>query len=174
MAHGLVAKNRIFSFLLEENKDLYIYSYIVYTMSTIERIVIRQVSRPSHENTKEIIEWFCEVFDLADKGNELEPAIFKEIVSNSMQGGGITSKELTEELDMPRSTVIYHLNRFIYTGLVTRKGRKYYLRSEDLASTIEDIQADMFREFGRMISLAQRMDEMLEVEHNARRKGKRK
>ncbi len=143
-------------------------------MPIIERIVIRQVNRPSKEDINKIIEWFCEVFDLANKGNELEPAIFREIVSSSMQGDGVTSKELTKELDMPRSTVIYHLNRFIDTGLVVRKGRMYQLRSEDLASTIEDIQADMFREFGRMISLAQRMDEMLEVESHARRKGKRR
>ncbi len=142
-------------------------------MPVVERIVIKQVSRPGKDDVNEIIEWFCEVFDLANKGNDLEPAIFKEIVSNSMKGEGITSRELTSELEMPRSTVIYHLNRFIDTGLVIRKGRKYQLRSEDLASTIEEIQADMFREFGRMISLAQRMDEMIEVEGNARRKGRR-
>lgn len=141
-------------------------------MSITGRIAIRQVNRPNRESMGEIIEWFCEVFDLADKDNELEPAIFKEIVSNSMKEGGITSKELTDELDMPRSTVIYHLNRFIDTGLVVRKGRKYQLRAGDLASTIEDIQSDMLREFGRMIGLAQKMDEMIEVESHARRKGK--
>ena len=142
-------------------------------MSSIERIVIRQVSRPDKENVKEIIEWFCEVFDLSDKGNELEPALLREIVSNSMKGDGVTSKDLTKDLAMPRSTVIYHLNRFIYTGLVIRKGRRYYLRSEDLASTIEEIQADMFREFGRMINLAQRMAEMIEVRGQGRRKEKK-
>ncbi len=143
-------------------------------MSSIERIVIRQVGRPNKENVKEIVEWFCEVFDLANKGDGIEPAMFKEIVSNSMNGSGITSKDLTKDLDMPRSTVIYHLNRFIYTGLVIRKGRRYYLRSDDLVSTIEEIQADMFREFGRMITLAQRMDDILEGEEHARRKGKRR
>ncbi len=142
-------------------------------MSMIERIVIRQVNRPSSENAKEVIEWFCEVFDLSDGGDDIEPTIFQEIVSNSMSGDGVTSKELTEELDMPRSTVIYHLNRFIDTGLVIRRGRKYYLRSEDLASTIEDIQADMFREFGRMIDVAQRMNNTHEVESRYKKNGKR-
>jgi predicted transcriptional regulator len=142
-------------------------------MSAIEKIVIRQVNRPGKEDINNILEWFCEVFDLAGKGDEIEPAIFKEIVSNSMEGGGVTSKDLTEELNMPRSTVIYHLNRFIYTGLVIRRGRKYYLRSEDLPSTLEEIQADMSREFVRMINMAQRMNEIFEEDIHARRKGKR-
>ena len=141
-------------------------------MTSIERIVIKSVNRPQREDIDNISTWFCEVFDLGNKNDELEPMLLKEIIINSINGSGVTSKELNKKLELPRSTVIYHLNRFIYSGLIIRKGRKYYLRSDDLASTIEDIQAEMFREFNRLIDLAQRMDDMLEVDYNGRRRGR--
>ncbi len=143
-------------------------------MANITRIVIKSVGRPHIENFDNLTMWFCEVFDLGNKNDELEPKILKEILINSINGNGVTSKELNKKLGLPRSTVIYHLNRFIYSGLVIRRARRYYLRSDDLASTIEDIQAEMFREFNRLINLAERMDNILEVDNNVRRGKERK
>ncbi|MGC8479526.1 MAG: hypothetical protein ACP5M9_02565 [Candidatus Micrarchaeia archaeon] len=143
-------------------------------MGNIERIAIRVVGRPQKDDLDHLSTWFCEVFDLSDKDNNIEPLMLKKLIMKSISGDGITSKELKKDLDTPRSTVIYHLNRFIYAGLIIRKGRKYYLRSDDLTSTIEDIQAEMVREFDRVINLAQKMDSILEVGKNGRRKDRYK
>ncbi len=143
-------------------------------MANREKLVIRQVSRPGKNDPDALLEWFCEVFNLSNKGDAMEPALLKEIMGSSVNGEGVTSKGLNERLDVPRSTVIYHLNQFISTGLVIRRGRRYYLRSDDLASTLEEMQADMEREFSRMIDFAQRMDEIFEGNTNARRKEKQR
>lgn len=143
-------------------------------MASIEKIVIKSVTKPEKEDIDYLSMWFCKVFDLNNKENEIEPAILKELIIKSASGEGVTSKELNKELSVPRSTVIYHLNRFIDAGLIIRKGTKYYLRSDDLASTIEDIQAEMFREFNRLIGLAQRMDNILEVGINGRGKERKR
>ncbi len=143
-------------------------------MSNTSKLVIKTLNRPSRGGEEELIEWFCDVFDLAGKNNDLEPGLLKEIAGSSIEGSGVTSMELKQRLDTPRSTVIYHLNRFIYSGLVIRKGRKYYLRSNDMTSTMEELQSEMLREFSRLIEFAHRLDNMMEEEINAREQKRRK
>ncbi len=142
-------------------------------MSNVEKIVVRTVSRPAKEDIDNLSEWFCEVFDLSGRGDETEPGMLKEIVEKSINGEGITSKALNKKLSVPRSTVIYHLNRLIYTGLIIRRGRRYYLRSGDMESTIEDIRSDMFREFEKMLGFAERLDRIVVGENVAGRRRKR-
>ncbi len=142
-------------------------------MAVEERIVLRYVGRPPSTDMKELTDWFIKVFDLGGKEDGLEPSIFKEIIANNTGGNGVTSKALTKKLDVPRSTVIYHLNRLIYSGLVVRKSTRYYLRSEDMHGTIEELHADMEREFSRMMQFADMMDKMFEDSIYARRKQKR-
>ena len=138
-------------------------------MSSEERIVIRSVAKPQKESAEALMDWFFDVFDL-NKGNDAEPAIFREIVNNSINGKGTTSIMLTKKLKIPRSTAIYHLNRFISSGLVARKGTRYYLRAGDMTSTIAYLQADMLREFGRMMQFAEKMDDIFWGEVSVRRK----
>lgn len=142
-------------------------------MASEEKIVLRSVSRPSNTDIKELTDWFMKVFDLAGKNDPIEPVMFKMIIANNTEGNGVTSKMLNKELDVPRSTVIYHLNRFIYSGLVVRKGRKYYLRSENMHGTIEELRADIEREFSRMMQFADMMDKLFEENAYARRRSKR-
>lgn len=141
-------------------------------MASGEKIVLNTVSRPTKADVEELTEWFCRVFGLGVKG--LEPAMLKEIIENTNEGEGITSKDLNRKLEVPRTTVIYHLNRFIYSGIVVRKGRRYFLRSEDMESTIEELQADMEREFNRMLEFAQKMDELIESDVHGRRRARKR
>ncbi len=140
-------------------------------MASGEKIVLKAVNKPAKADVEELTEWFCKVFDFGGKG--LEPAMLKEIIENTTEGDGITSKDLNRKLEVPRTTVIYHLNRFIYSGIVVRKGRRYFLRSQDMQSTIEELQADMEREFNRMLEFAQKMDELIESDMHGRRKARK-
>jgi len=141
-------------------------------MVTEERIAIKQVNKPTKDGVDALVLWFCESLDLSDKDN-LEPTMLKEIINTSMKGNGVTSMELKVMLDTPRTTVIYHLNRFINSGIVVRKGRKYCLRSIDMASTLEELQGDMEREFGRLIEFAEKMDVMFESDVYGRKRAKK-
>ncbi len=144
-------------------------------MSNTGRLIIKTVSRPIKEGEGDLLEWFCDVFGLAGRNSRFEPEILKEIVGSSIKGEGVTSKDLNKRLERPRSTVIYHLNRFIYSGLVVRKGRKYYLRSMDMENTIKELQSEMLIEFNRIMEFAERLDRIMEEDlHDERqRKGKR-
>jgi predicted transcriptional regulator len=137
-------------------------------MSSGDKIIIKTVGKPSERgDAAELVDWFCRVFGLSGEKSEIEPVLLKEIIQTSMHGDGTTSKVLNQKLKLPRSTVIYHLNRFIYSGLVIRRGRKYYLRSEDMESTLEELQNEIDREFGRMMEFAQRMDSLFEGNSDA-------
>ncbi|MGC8662573.1 MAG: hypothetical protein ACP5RT_02185 [Candidatus Micrarchaeia archaeon] len=134
-------------------------------MPAEERLIIKPLAKPLKETPSELMRWFCKALDLEDK---VEPEILKNIVSRSISGEGITSKELCDWLEIPRTTVIYHLNRFISSGLIIRKGRKYFLRSMSMEDTIADIQADMLREFGRLLEFAEKFDELVTREFYGR------
>ncbi len=143
-------------------------------MASEEKIVVRQIGRPHKENADALLVWFCESLDLSGNKDIMGPEMLREIINGSMNGNGVTSKELNWKLNVPRTTVIYHLNRFIYSGIVIRRGRRYYLRSEDMKSTLQELQADMIREFQRMMDMAQKLDGILEDETYARRRRAKK
>jgi hypothetical protein len=136
--------------------------YIILSMGVTEKIVIKTVNRPDGKDIEALSGWFCKVFDLSNGRSAIEPLILQEIANTSLKGDGTTSKMLNKKLSVPRSTVIYHLNRFIYSGLVIRRGRKYFLRSNDMVSTLEDLQGEILREFSRLIEFAEKMDEIIE------------
>ena len=130
-------------------------------MANEEKIVVRQIQKPQKENVDTLVSWFLESLDLSEKDDSMEPEMLKEIIGANFEGSGITSMELHVRLDAPRTTVIYHLNRFINSGLVVRKGRKYFLRATDMESTFEEMQADMMREFNRIMEFAEKFDQMM-------------
>lgn len=144
-------------------------------MSKADRIVIKTVGRPAEENARALTDWFFDSFDLSGKGDDQEREMFRGIVSSSLKGIGITSKEISGSQKLPRSTVIYDLNKFIDSGLVVRKGRRYFLRASDFETTIQELQAEMFAEFNHMMQFATKLDELIEGEiYGKRKKGSRR
>ena len=130
-------------------------------MGVTGKIVIKTISRPEGKGIEALSGLFCKVFDLSNGRSDIEPLILQEIANSSLKGDGTTSKTLNKKLSVPRSTVIYHLNRFIYSGLVIRRGRRYFLRSNDMVSTLEDLQVEILQEFRRLMEFAERMDEII-------------
>lgn len=131
-------------------------------MPSEEKIVLKNTSRPQSTKPEDLFKMFCLAFDFSHDTKSIESMMLHEVTFASAEGDGVTSKNLNEKLTVPRSTIIYHLNRFMSAGFVVRKGRKYYLRSSTMAQTIEEIQFDMEREFARLIKYAEMLDKTLE------------
>jgi predicted transcriptional regulator len=127
-----------------------------------DRIIIRKVNRPDSEMPEDLIRWVCKIFDFAETDKGIEPMLLKEIAEASFKGTGVTSKDLNSDLQIPRSTVLYHINRFISIGFITRKGTRYYLKSSNMTDTIEGIHEDIEKEFSRMIEYSERLDKIME------------
>lgn len=132
----------------------------------MEKISIRSISVPDKKNTKHLIKWFCMAFGLESdnsKDMEVEEELLKKFIEAAYNDMGISSSQITLKTPMARSTVIYHLNRFIVSGLVVKKGRKYYLRATDMYRSIEEIEYDLNREMRRMLDTAKEFDRLMAV-----------
>jgi predicted transcriptional regulator len=128
------------------------------------RIIIKTVERVSNKTPTDFVKWLCEALGLAEgeeNGKALDQQILEKLIVASRLNTGITSSEIGKKEGIARSTVIYHLNRLINTGLVKKRGRKYYLRAVDVASTIKEMEYDIDREFSRIQDAAQEFDRML-------------
>ncbi|HVC58085.1 MAG TPA: winged helix-turn-helix domain-containing protein [Candidatus Acidoferrales bacterium] len=135
------------------------------------RIVIRFVERPDTKDSEAMIKWFCNVLGLSDdEGESIEEQMLKEFADAAYNNEGLSSSEIKLETPMARSTVIYHLNRFMDTGLVVKRGRKYYLRASEMSKAIEEIEYDIEKEMKRMLDTAREFDRLM----GARTKRKKK
>jgi predicted transcriptional regulator len=131
----------------------------------MERIVIKFIERPDFNDPEKMFKWFCDVFGLSsgnDAFDSIEEQILKAFAEAAHDNKGLASSELKLNTDLARSTVIYHLNRFIEVGLLVKKGRKYYLRASEMQKAIEEIEYDVNREMQRMLDTAKELDRIME------------
>jgi predicted transcriptional regulator len=127
------------------------------------RIVIHSVERPGSNNMQEIIRWFCMEFGFSNglDDDNIAERLLEQLAEAAREKKGLTSSELKVNKDLARSTIIYHLNRFIDSGLVVKIGRQYYLRATQLARAIEEIQYDIDREMKKMTDTAKEFDRLM-------------
>ncbi|MCL4389270.1 MAG: hypothetical protein M1528_00795 [Candidatus Marsarchaeota archaeon] len=136
----------------------------------MERIAIRALELPDSRNPERLLQWFCAVLGLSsDEEGSIEKNILRELVSHAQISEGISSSELTVGSDMARSTVIYHLNRFIEIGVAVKRGRKYYLRANEMSKVIEELEYDIDREMQRIFDIAKEFDRMMETKTKVKR-----
>ena len=137
----------------------------------MKSIIIRSVEKPRDNHPQVLIKWFCEVFGLAndDEDNGIEEQILLRFAKAAYQGHGISSSELKLDKDIARSTVIYHLNRLMDMGLITKQGRKYYLRANEMSKVIEELEYDINREMMRMLDAAHEFDRLMLQQRKVRR-----
>jgi predicted transcriptional regulator len=121
------------------------------------KIIIKSVERPREETPNALIKWFCDVFEL---DNAIEVEMLKKFIDAASKNRGISSSEFKFKT-AARSTVIYHLNRFIDAGLVVREGRKYVFRGPNMSSLIEEIEYDINREMQKMLDFANELDKQM-------------
>ncbi|MDE1811099.1 MAG: hypothetical protein KGH66_03595 [Candidatus Micrarchaeota archaeon] len=133
--------------------------------------MIRFVERPDTSDSEAMIKWFCNVLGLSDeKGESIEEQMLREFADAAYKNEGLSSAEITLDTPIARSTVIYHINRFIDTGLVVKRGRKYYLRASEMSKAIEEIEYDIEKEMHRMLDTAKEFDRLMESRAKKRKK----
>ncbi len=137
----------------------------------MEKIVIKSVDRPAERNPDDMIRWFCEALGLTNSAEKdsLEAEILKRFIIAAAHNVGISSSQIKLKPKVARSTVVYHLNRFIDAGIVVKRGRLYYLRGQELSSVIEELEYDINREMMRLMDVARDFDRMFDTYH---KKGK--
>ncbi len=128
----------------------------------MEKIEIRVIERPDEDDPEKMLRWFAAVLGLSgDQKDSIAEQILKDFAYAAKEGmNGLSSSELKFDKEIPRSTVIYHLNRFIETGIVVKKGRKYFLRANEMTRVVEELEYDIDREMQRMLDMAKEFDRL--------------
>lgn len=139
----------------------------------MNRIVIHFYERPDSDEPDELIRWFCRVFGLSNDNepNPIGEQILIRFAEAAQSRVGLSSSELDLDTDLAKSSVIYHLNRFIEAGLLVKRGRKYYLRASEMQKAIEEIEYDVERELSRMLDTAKELDRIMSISPKRLRKG---
>ena len=128
----------------------------------MKSIMIRSVERSSSKKPEELIRWFCYAFGLSnDEETGIEEQILIRFAYAAKKNEGIPSSAITIKPEIARSTIIYHLNRLIDSGLIVKKGRKYYLRATEMSKAIEEIEYDLNREIMKMLAAAKEFDRLI-------------
>jgi hypothetical protein len=123
------------------------------------QIVIRYISVPTKEETDDSeLEYIYQCLGLGDERDDVGLVVFKALVKASMQGTGISSRDIMQLSEVSQAAVIYHLNMFQRSGLVVRDGRMYYLRGRTLEETLSEMQNDMHRRFEHLKETARKIE----------------
>jgi hypothetical protein len=132
----------------------------------MEHIVIRVLEKPDFNDPEKLIKWFVSVLGLSGEGeiDSIGEQILSEFAKAAYLDKGLSSSELKLDTNLARSTVIYHLNRFIDSGLLVKKGRKYHLRASEMSKAIEEIEYDIDRELSRMLDTAKQFDKLMSIQ----------
>jgi hypothetical protein len=125
----------------------------------LRQIAIREVDPPDEDDIEAEIDWICECLGLAGERNDLAREIFRNLILASRQRKGISTREIKEERNVTQAAVVYHINIFQSSGLIIKKGRRYFLRGPTLEATLEEMEQDMLRRMSRLRKIAKRLEE---------------
>jgi len=124
----------------------------------LRQIALREVDMPREAELEEELDWICECLGLAGERNELAREIFRDLIMASRTRSGVSTREIKEKQNVIQAAVVYHLNIFQGSGLIIKQGRRYYLRAQDLDSTLEEIEQDMLRRMARLRKIARQIE----------------
>ncbi len=122
-------------------------------------ITVKRVKRPKTSDLNNDIQIISQSLGLFSKRDKEKSCfrVFLEIVKNK----GMNAEEITLNTHLTRATVIHHLNFLIKSGLIIKKGHKYFLRGETLEGLIKEISKDMEKNFSELDKLAKNIDSEL-------------
>jgi hypothetical protein len=122
------------------------------------QIVIRYISVPAHEETQDSeIDYIYQCLGLGDERDDVGRIVFRALVRASIEGTGISSRDIMALSEVSQAAVIYHLNLFQRSGLVAKDGRMYYLRGRTLEQTLSEIEGDMHLKFETLKTIARKI-----------------
>ncbi len=124
----------------------------------LRQVAIRELDPPRREDVEEELDWICECLGLAGQRNELAREIFRNVITASRERSGVSTREIKEKHNVTQAAVVYHINIFQSSGLIIKRGRRYYLRGPTLEATLEEIEQDILRRMARLRKMAKRLE----------------
>ena len=134
-------------------------------MITSQKITIIKIRRPISRSLNEELQWLGQslgLFSSRDKDKSCF-RIFVELIKGEKKNTHYSSQELAEKADLARSTVIFHLNKLIESGIVIEDDGRYMLRVHELSLLINEMKKDIERTMEDLKQTASEIDKILEM-----------
>lgn len=133
----------------------------------IKQYMVRKLREPTKKELNEDIEWVCNSLGFITPRDQDKTAynILMALVKSAKDGQGMTSEELSQEVEPTVGSVIYHLKKLIKAGLVAKFGSEYELRMSSLVSTINEIEKEMVSTLEDIKNVAKDIDDKLGLVH---------
>lgn len=125
------------------------------------KITIVEVRQPQSGNLEDEIRWMCRCLDMDPKKDRIAFEIFLHLLNASRHSKGVRTIEITRDVGVTQAAVVYHMNAFMRSGVIVKKGREYYLRGGNLEQTIGEMETDMLRRLMMIRKVAEKIDEEL-------------
>lgn len=125
----------------------------------VGRITFVEVNRPRVRKTDGELDWLCRCLGIDPESDRLAYGIFRKLMDASRRNQGVRTIEITKKANVTQAAVVYHMNTFLRSGIVVRKGREYFLRGGTLEETMNELEADMTRRMRMLREMARKIDE---------------
>ena len=129
-------------------------------MFVTKRVTIVSVTKPSHEDINDKLQWFGDslgLFNLRDKDRSCF-RIFIELLKAAKLRKPLSSDDLALKLGITRGTIVHHLNKLMSSGIVVSQNNKYMLRVDNLKDLVDEIKRDVDRSFNKVHNVAKEID----------------
>lgn len=124
----------------------------------VRRIVIMEARPPRGRTPSEEVAWLCRCLGLDPEKDRLALEVFSKLVEASRRGEGIRSIQISRREKVTQAAVVYHINTFMRSGLIVKRGREYYLRGGTLEQTLSELEDEIVQRMKMMRQIANRID----------------
>lgn len=134
----------------------------------LKEFTIKKLRETTEKDLDKDIEWICESFGFLTPRDQDKTAfnILKALIKSAAKDGkGLTSEELTKEVEPTIGSVIYHLKKLMMAGLVVKLESTYELRMRSLLTTIDEIEKDIKLTLEDIKKVANDIDNNIGLEH---------
>lgn len=131
------------------------------TQRYVRRVIIFELDAPKSPNVEDEIKWLCRCLGLDPDKDKLAFNIFLHLLDANRRNDGVKTIGITKKNKVTQAAVVYHMNLFMRSGLVVKRGPKYYLRGRTLGQTIAEMEADISKRMVLLKHIASRIDEQM-------------
>lgn len=130
------------------------------------RVTVVRIKKPIKKDVNEDLQWLGSslgLFKLRDRNSSCF-RVFIELLKNARQHKSVSSDELAFKTHLSRGTVVHHLHNLIAAGLVIPENSQYILRETNLEKIVDKIKRDINSIFDEIKSMAEELDDELNLE----------
>lgn len=128
-----------------------------------QELTLKNLEKPREKYIDQDIAWLCESLGL-NTGRDIDqisPKIMSTFLRRFSIERAVQSEEVAQDLLITAARVNHHVRNLMDCGLVYREKKLIVLRGGSLTAAIEELRADTDRVFGRLLIIAQDVDQQL-------------